>query len=282
MAYNEIDWNAVWKELYDENMCCRGSGECASIWESQGKARSFLKQSRENPHRIRHVIEALPIERGSRVLDIGAGPGTLAVPLAGVAAHVTAVEPATGMAGVMAEYAAESGVSNLTIVQKRWEDVDPAVDLEGRYDVVVASYSLGMPEIRAAIEKMCEAASRWVYIFWFAGTTSWEQAMIDLWPKLHGKEYRLGPKVDVLFNVLYSMGICPNVETSQMEHVRRFPDLEGAVAEFREQYGVVTPRQETVLRDYLAGALSENGGDLLLSGMTTRVKLWWEVTGAGE
>ncbi|KLK87835.1 SAM-dependent methlyltransferase [Methanoculleus sediminis] len=281
MTYRETDWNAVWKELYDVNACCRG-GDCGSNWESRERALAFLKQSRENPIRIRHVIRGLPVGPGARVLDIGAGPGTLAVPLAGVAAHVTAVEPATGMAGVMAEYAAESGVSNLTIVRKRWEDVDPAADLEGHYDVVVASYSLGMPDIRAAIEKMCEASSRWVYLFWFAGTTSWEQAMIDLWPQLHGREYQRGPKADVLFNVLYSMGICPNVETSRLEHVRRFPDLEAAVAEFREQYGVTIPRQEATLRDYLAGTLSENGGDLLLSGMTTRVKLWWEVTGAGE
>ena len=279
MAYNEIDWNAVWKELYDENMCCRDSGECASIWESQGKARSFLKQSRENPHRIRHVIEALPIERGSRVLDIGAGPGTLAVPLAGVAAHVTAVEPATGMAEVMAEYAAESGVSNLTIVRKRWEDVDPAVDLEGRYDVVIASYSLGMPDIQAAIEKMCEASSRWVYVFWFAGATAWEQAMVDLWPKLHGRGFRFGPKADVLFNVLYSKGIYPNVETIRGEHVRRFVDLDVAVDEFREQYRITSPAQEEVLREYFSGVLSTNGDGLVHSGMMTRMKLWWEVDG---
>jgi hypothetical protein len=32
-----------------------------------------------------------------------------------------------------------------------------------------------------------------------------------------------------------------------------------------------------MLRDYLAGMLSENGDDLVLSGMTTRVKIWWEV-----
>ncbi|QSZ68184.1 class I SAM-dependent methyltransferase [Methanofollis aquaemaris] len=277
MRSNAIDWNAIWKEQYDENLHCRDNGGCASIWESREKALDFLNQSREHPERILSIIDSLPVEAGSRVLDIGAGPGTLAVPLAGVAAHVTAVEPAAGMTEVMAEYAKEEGVSNLSVVRKRWEDLDPAVDLDGRFDVVVASYSLGMPEIRAAIEAMCEASSRWVYLFWFAGTTTWEQGLIDLWPALHGTEYHRGPKADVLFNVLYSMGICPNVETSQMEHTRRFPDLDAAVAEFREQYRVETPEQEKVLRNYLAGTLTENGGDLLLSGTTTRVKFWWEV-----
>jgi SAM-dependent methyltransferase len=279
MTYRDIDWNAIWKDLYEKNATCRESGECASIWESRERALDFLNQSRENPERIQHIIDGLPLRAESTVLDIGAGPGTLSVPLAGRVARVTAVEPAAGMAEVMTEYAEEEGVSNLEIVRKRWEDVNPSVDLAGRYDVVVASYSLGMPDIRTAIEAMCKASSRWVYLFWFAGTTSWEQAMVDLWPQLHGKEYRRGPKVDVLWNVLYSMGIYPNVETVRMEHTRRFPDLDAAVDEFREQYRVKTPAQERVLRDYLAGMLSENGDDLVLSGMTTRVKIWWEVDG---
>ena len=279
MTYRDIDWNAIWKDHYEKNAACRGSGECASIWESRERALGFLNQSRENPERIQHIIDGLPLRAESAVLDVGAGPGTLAVPLAGRVARVTAVEPAAGMAEVMTEYAAKEGISNLSIVRKRWEDVDPEADLNGPHDIVIASYSLGMPDIRAAIETMCEVSSRWVYLFWFAGTTSWEQAMVDLWPRLHGKEYRRGPKADVLWNVLYSMGIYPNVETVRMEHVRRFPNIDAAVGEFQEQYRVKTPAQERMLRDYLAGMLSENDDDLMLSGMTMRVKIWWEVDG---
>lgn len=277
MAYNTIDWNAVWKELYDENAACQGSRECASTWTSREKAHAFLAQLREKPERIRHVIDNFPTEAGSTVLDIGAGPGTLAVPLASRVAHVTAVEPAAGMADVMAGYAAEEGVSNLEIVRKRWEDVDPSVDLRGRYDIVVASYSLGMPDIRAAVEAMCEASSRWVYLFWFAGTTVWEQVMADLWPVLHGMEFRFGPKADVLFNVLYSMGIYPNMETIRREHLRIFPDFETAVAEFGDQCQITSPAQEEILREYLSATLSKNGDGFLHAGMMTRVKFWWEV-----
>jgi len=279
MVYNKVDWNAVWKELYDENAACQGSRECALTWASREKARAFLAQLREKPELIRHTIDNLPIEAGSTVLDIGAGPGTLAVPLAGRVAHVTAVEPAAGMADVMAWYAGEEDVSNLDIVRKRWEDVDPSVDLRGRYDLVVASYSLGMPDIRAAVEAMCEASSRWVFLFWFAGTTAWEQVMADLWPELHGKEFRFGPKADVLFNVLYSMGIYPNVETIRREHVCRFPDLEAAVVEFRDQCQITSPAQEEILREYLSATLSQNGDGFLDARMMTRVKFWWDVDG---
>lgn len=237
----------------------------------------FLERSQKSPHRIHHIISSLPLRADSKVLDIGAGPGTLAIPIADRVAHVTAVEPAAGMVEVMEEYATREGVSNLSIVQRRWEDISPSTDLDGPYDIVLASYSLNMPDIRAAIETMCEVSSRWVYLFWFAGTTAWEQAMIDLWPELHGRVYSPGPKVDVLWNVLYTMGIYSNVEVVQMEHTRRFPDLDAAVAEYGKQYRVSTPEQGRILRRYLADNLTESDGDLVLSGMATRVKVWWEV-----
>lgn len=280
MSYTDIDWNGIWKDLYEKNTRNRGGGGCASVWTLREKAHAFLTQSQENPERIRHVIENLPLRADSSVLDIGAGPGTLAVPIARRVARVTAVEPAAGMTEVMEEYATEEGVSNLRIVQKRWEEIDPAVDLNGPYDIVLASYSLGMPDIRAAIETMCEASSGWVYLFWFAGTTAWEKAMVDLWPKLHGEEFRFGPKVDVLYNVLYSMGIYPNVEMVRMGHTRRFPSIDAAVDEFREQYRITSPAQEELLREYLATTLLQEEGDgYLHSGATTRVRLWWEVNG---
>lgn len=101
--------------------------------------------------------------------------------------------------------------------------------------------------------------------------------MIDLWPKLHGREYRSGPKADVLYNVLYSMGIYPNVETVQMEYARKFPDIDAAVNEFREQYMISSPAQEEILRGHLQGSLSKTSEGLVNSMMTNQVRLWWSV-----
>jgi len=274
-ASNDIDWNSVWKDLYEKNAECRGKGECASIWASRDRARAFLAQSQERPERILQDIEGLPLKADSKVLDIGAGPGTLAVPLAARVASVTAVEPVAGMAEVMSEHAREKGIMNLSIVRKRWEDVNSKSDLDGPYDLVIARHSLGMPNIRDAVKAMCEASSEWVYLFWFAGSTGWERAMIDLWPKLHGREYRSGPKADILYNVLYSMGIYPNVETVQMEYTRKFPDINVAINEFREQYMISSPAQEEILRGHLRESLSKTSEGLVNSMMTNQVRLWW-------
>ncbi|OPY54586.1 MAG: 16S rRNA methyltransferase GidB [Methanosaeta sp. PtaU1.Bin112] len=277
MVSRDVDWNSVWKTLYEKNAECRGRGDCASIWATRDRARAFLAQSQERPERILKDIEGLPLKADSKVLDIGAGPGTLAVPLAARVAHVTAVEPAAGMAEVMSEHAREKGVTNLSIVRKRWEDVDYSKDLQGPYDIVIARHSLGMPNIRDAVKAMCEASSEWVYLFWFAGSTGWEKAMVDLWPKLHGREYRSGPKADILYNVLYSMGIYPNMETVQMEYARKFSDINAAVKEFREQYLISSPAQEEVLREHLQKSLSRTGDGLQDSMMTRQVRFWWNV-----
>ena len=42
MNIDEIDWNEVWKDLYEQNLATRGKGECASIWETKDRAREFF------------------------------------------------------------------------------------------------------------------------------------------------------------------------------------------------------------------------------------------------
>ncbi|MDG6251593.1 MAG: class I SAM-dependent methyltransferase, partial [Methanocalculus sp.] len=73
--------------------------------------------------------------------------------------------------------------------------------------------------------------------------------------------------------------IYPNVETADMDHVRRFRDIVAAVDEYRDQYGIQTPEQEKILMEYLKGSLVQNGDEFIQSGMTKRVKIWWKVNG---
>jgi ubiquinone/menaquinone biosynthesis C-methylase UbiE len=229
-----------------------------------------------NSHRTEAVIRGTAITADSRILDIGSGPGTLAIPFASRVGHVTAIEPAEGMCSVMQEKMAEHGVTNIDIVQKRWEDVDVAADLHPPYDVVIASFSLGMSDIRAAIEKMMLASSRYVYLYHFAGPTSWDRQRHDLWPRLHGREYQPGPKSDVLYNVLYQMGIYPNVSTFPLVHNQRYSNLEEAMRTLAPQAQAETEEQKEILREYLRGVMREEGGELALPGSSVRVKMWWE------
>ena len=272
----EIDWNEVWKDQMLRSREVSTARECASIWESRECALKFWNMSKENRNRVEETIAETEITSESRVLDIGAGPGTLAIPFAKRVSHVTVVEPAEGMISVLREKMAEEGVGNIKVVQKRWEDVSVADDLDPPYDVVIASYSLGMPDIRLAIEKMIEAASGWIYLYHFAGETHWDLDGRELWPRLHGKEYTPGPKSDVLYNVLYQMGIYPNVRSFKLQHAQRFGSMDEAMEYFRHEYRISTPEQEAIVAEYLARVLKEENGGFVLPASSVRVKIWWK------
>ena len=144
--------------------------------------------------------------------------------------------------------------------------------------MVIASFSLGMQDIRAAIEKMQQASSRYVYLYHFAGETSWDRQWQGLWQKLHGRNYQPGPKCDVLYNVLYQMGIYPHVRTFRLEHNQPYASLDEAVSALAPQAQAESEEQKAVLREYLQGAMREEDGVLVMPGSSVRVKMWWEKT----
>jgi SAM-dependent methyltransferase len=221
------------------------------------------------------TIHGLDITKESRVLDIGAGPGTLAIPLAPRVKEIIAVEPGEGMTAILSERMKKDGISNITIIRKRWEDIIPANDLAGQYDVVIASLSLTMEDIRLALRKMDEASRGSVYLFWFVDIPFWEKMYADLWEPLHGLSYHPGPKADCLFGVLYQMGIYANLEMLPLKKKYRFTTKDELTAFFRKRFNVTRPEQEQVLDDYLKPLIRTEGSEIVISGDSTFAKIWW-------
>jgi SAM-dependent methyltransferase len=274
---DNVDWAEVWKARMAASQQLRQGAECAGLWASRQAAMRYDSGVNKNGRaRARAILGRMGLSRGQNVLDIGAGPGTHTIPLSKIVSRVTAVEPSEGMAETLAANLAKEGIANVRLIRKKWEDVSPD-ELARPYDVVLASLSLGMPDIRAALEKMDKACIGKVYLIWPVGVTAWERYYGEAWPVIHGELYVPGPKAEVLFNVLCQMGICPDVHVYIEDYLENFASLDEAVGYYRPMYCATAPDKENALRKYLGRKLNRSPGGLSLRGISTMALIGWDV-----
>ncbi len=265
----DIDWNKMWMESLENASWRKRHGDMTDFWDR--RAERYSESIKENDRALR-VISRLKIDPEWTVLDIGSGPGTLAVPLARIARAVTAVEPSTRMLSCLKQNAREAGVTNIECINKRWEDVVSFDDLD-EHDILIASYSLAMLDMKAALSKMNQLAKKYVYLFTFAGGRMWDYD--KLWPRLYGAEYLPGPDYIYIYNILYNMGIRANVEITKTEHRQRFSSLDEAVKRWAENLDADSPESEKIIRSYLSETLVENNGELWSRSMMESAMIWW-------
>ncbi len=272
MIMEDLDWNKLWMEAIENGSLRKRRGDRIEFWN---KIAERYNESVKHNDRSMEMISKLDIDPACTVLDIGAGPGTLTIPLAKIALHVTAVEPSSGMLSYLNENARSEGFKNITCINKRWEDIIPGVDIDA-HDVVIASYSLMMLDMKRTLSKMDEVARRSVYLFDFAGGLM--RGYSELWPKLYSEEFRTRPDYIYLYNILYGMGIYANVEISETEHKERFSSTNEAVEQWMLKLD--TSEAEEVIRSYLSANLVEEDGAFYLKNEMKSVMIWWKKEGA--
>ena len=162
----------------------------------------------------------------STVLDVGAGAGRYALPLAAEVQEVIAVEPVPDLLELLAAQARELGVDNIRLVESRWEN---AGDL--RADVVVCYGVIGGIEDGAGfMQKLDEAARKSVFI----GLGSGVDVLRDpLWPHFHGAPGPPAPSFLDAVAVLAELGIAPRVELLEYP-TPVYDSLDDAVFAYRD------------------------------------------------
>ncbi|NPV62421.1 MAG: class I SAM-dependent methyltransferase [Methanotrichaceae archaeon] len=267
-----VDWNQTWKDAflasrltsdnyYDNEEQAKSYDAAESIW-ADGKKR------------------AADLDPGPSwsVLDIGSGPGILTVPLARTVREVTAIEPSRPMISCLKRHLDEESISNVGIINSRWEDVS-AKELEP-HDLVIGSYSLSFEDIKDALLKMDRLAKKRVVLYWFAGTTNWELIREDLFSQVYGRKPVHYPKCNVIYNLLYDLGLYPDAEVLHgTSFSREYARYDQALSYLRSTLGVFDTTHDELLHNYIESHWRRDDGRLFMEDKTTYVKLSWRPKG---
>lgn len=235
---------------------------------------NFAQQFRADPRRtddplVNYLRQA--ITPGQVVLDVGAGGGRLALPLALDAEKVIAVEPSPSMCRVLREVADEFEVKNVEVIESDWLDAQVA-----KGDVAICAHVLYViQDIEAFVRKLGDQAGRVMVVVFQAAPQS---QFYPLWDPVHGVPRLSLPSLPEFLDVLEELGIVPDVQVVHTERGSGFESLEEAKEQIARRLYVLPETAEMErLEALLPQVLEEKDGGYSIKGavpLEPRVVSW--------
>ena len=243
------DWNEEWKALQD----ARRSPDDPSWWD--GRARHFTP--RETSPYARDFLELTGIAPGERVLDMGCGAGSLAVPLAQQGCSVLACDFSRAMLDVLDEAARAHGVAEriearLLAWDEDWESRGVGAKC---VDVAIASRSIATRDLAAALMKLDHATRRRCAVTLVTGASPRVDARIM---DAIGASVTESRDYVYAFNILVGLGAFPEVRYIESRRRDTFDSLEDGVRDFSRMLEHGNEDRAGELERYLANHMVEN------------------------
>jgi 2-polyprenyl-3-methyl-5-hydroxy-6-metoxy-1,4-benzoquinol methylase len=223
---------------------------------------SFFKADPRRTDDVEVNRLAQEVTSTTTLLDVGAGAGRFALPLALRCKHVTAVEPSPSMGETLRHLAAEAGIENVTIVAGPWEgaEVEPA-------DIVLSAHVIySIEDIGSFVMKLAAHARQQVCMPTFMRPPRARYA--PFWPWVHGEDKQELPGAAELMQVLWDLDIYPNLEMYAPIPFRPFKDWQRALDALRPRL-FVTPdtEQDARLQQSMRELLIETPAGYVIKGI---------------
>ncbi len=214
--------------------------------------------------------------KGMEVLDIGCGPGTLAMELARQGAKVTALDFSTQMLDQFRQSMTPDIRDHITLFCEDWHAID--IEKKGwkkKFDLVIAFMSPGVAGPEAFYKMMDTSKSGCAIRGWAAKRN--HPILAVLWEKIMGTVLEDTPQSILLkINLLFSLGLFPELTFDTVEwdqNVTVEEELESELAFFRKVSDKTDAELESVIRPFLE-SISENGRIIRAHKGLTATAVW--------
>lgn len=204
MNFDDIDFNSLYVEQKKASTFKMKSQEA---WDK--KALSMNKKVHNSIYND-ELLSIINLNDCKSLLDVGCGVGNLSLKLSKELKSVYSLDYSSGMLDVLKENAKKQNVPNITTVNKSWYDTWDEVP---KCDIVIASRSMEVTDMRDAVLKLNNQAKKRVYLTYKVGGSFLSDEILD------AMERKVIKKPDYIYivNILYSLGInaCVNFVRSE-------------------------------------------------------------------
>lgn len=201
----DIDFNELYKK---QKEITTFKPKTKEDWDAKAKDMdSRIHQSIYNEEFLARV----DTKECTTLLDVGCGPGNLALRFARKLESVYAMDYSGEMLRLLDDNAKTKNITNIQTIRSSWDD---DWNVLPKADIVIASRSMEVSDMQQALEKLNNQALKRVYLTYKVGGSFLD---VDI---LEAMGRHIHPKPDYIYivNILYKMGINPKIDYIQSEN----------------------------------------------------------------
>ncbi|MDD3267696.1 MAG: class I SAM-dependent methyltransferase [Syntrophomonadaceae bacterium] len=253
-------WDREWADFCESNADYVGERSSqGEYWNGRadGFARSTI-HSASSSSRTNVVFNFLRsfniLQPGMRILDIGSGPGSFAIPMAALGYHVVAIDPSVKMLDILQANIPGNLPGSIATVEGLWEEIDiQEQGWQDGFDLVFASMCPGIHD-KTALEKMLRCSKQWCYMSSFSGSRKFpvhDEILGRLFNRQYSNHFN-----DIIFpfNILYSLGLQPSITfwNTSNQHSQSTESFKREILYIANNIASISPAMEAVIDGIIA------------------------------